>query len=139
MEGDRPQRRGWRELRVFGRKVRYDMLDNPIHVVAVNCDSVLGETVEVRRVKYIPPILQARNEDPRGHQNATADATNLDFVEPLACGVGEAQEDEAVPPFRDEIIVSGRASHDREEGGEECSPSWPSCIADGNSRKRKVD
>ena len=96
------------------------MLDNPVHVFAVNRNGVLGEAVEVRRVKHVPPVLQTQDEDPPGYQSATADATNLDFVEPLASNIGEAQEEEAVPPLRDEAIVSERANHDRArrlEGG----------------------
>ena len=80
-------------MRVFGRKVRHNVLDNTIHVVSVNRNSVFGEAVELRRVKRIPLVLQTRNEDPSGHQNATADATDLDFVEPLTYNVGEVQED----------------------------------------------
>jgi len=65
------------------------VLDNSVHVVAVDRNSVLGETVEVRLVKDIPPVLRTRNEDLSGHQSANADATDLDFVEPLAYSVGE--------------------------------------------------
>jgi len=111
------------------------MLDNPVHVFAVNRNSVLGELVEVRWVKHVPLVLQTRNENPPGCHNATADATNLDFVEPLASSVGEAQEDETTPPFHDETIVSRRASHDRAEVGG-YALGWPPCVADGNTYTR---
>ena len=39
------------------------MLDNPVHVFAVNRNSVLGEAVEVRRVEHVPLVLQTWNED----------------------------------------------------------------------------
>ena len=89
MEGYCPQRCGRRELGVFGRKVRYNVPYNPVHVVSVGRNSVLGETVEVCLVKHIPPVLQTRNEHISGHQNATANATDLNFVEPPARRVGE--------------------------------------------------
>ena len=60
LEGYCPQRGGWRELRVFGRKVRHDVVDNSAHVFTVNRNSVLGEAVEARWVKNVPLILQAR-------------------------------------------------------------------------------
>ena len=33
------------------------MPDNPVHVLAVSRDSVLGETVEARLVEHIPLVL----------------------------------------------------------------------------------
>ena len=43
------------------------MLDDPVHVLAVDRNSVLGETVEVRRIEHIPLVLSTRNEDPSIH------------------------------------------------------------------------
>jgi len=60
------------------------MLDEPVHVVAVDCNSVLGETVEARRIENIPLVLQGRD---LSHYNATGNATDLDCVEPLASDV----------------------------------------------------
>ena len=37
------------------------MLDEPVHVVAVDCNSVLCETVEACRIENIPLVLQGRD------------------------------------------------------------------------------
>ena len=81
------------------------MLDNPVHIVPVDGNSVLGETVKVRRIEHIPTILRTRDEDHSSRTNATFDATDLDFVEPLAHSVGEPQEDQTIPPFLYKIVV----------------------------------
>ena len=37
------------------------MVDDTAHIVPVNRNSVLGETMKVRRIKHIPTVLKTRN------------------------------------------------------------------------------
>ena len=107
-------------LRVFGREVRHDVLDDAVHVVPVSRNGVLGETVKVGGIKHIPAILKTRNESHSGCWNATFDATDLDFVKPSGHNVGKPKEDQTISPFRDKFVVSELAGHDwgmKREGG----------------------
>ena len=90
------------------------MLDNAVHVVPMSRNSGLGKTVEVGGIKHIPAILKTRNENHSGRRNATFGETDLDFFEPLACGVDEPKEDQTIPPPRYKIVVSELAGHDWE-------------------------